>query len=59
MELFGRTNRRLLLADRARPGRKASPAAAVFDGRIIKSMKSGEPRGNDAGKKLKAANTKC
>ncbi|MEN3209743.1 IS5-like element ISMex40 family transposase [Methylorubrum populi] len=51
--LFGRINHHLVMADRERIGREASPSAAVLDSQSIKTTESGGPRGYDAGKKVK------
>jgi transposase len=51
--LFARINHPLVMADRERVGREASPPAAVLDSQSIKTTESGGPRGDDAGKKVK------
>ena len=51
--LFGRINHTLVMADRERAGREASPTAAVLDSQSVKTTESGGPRGYDAGKKIK------
>ncbi|MBY0297435.1 MAG: IS5 family transposase [Methylobacterium sp.] len=51
--LFARINHHLVMADRERTGRDASPTAAVLDSQSIKTTESGGPRGYDAGKKVK------
>src|SRR5215217_7728596 len=51
--LFGRINHHLVMADRERVGREASPTAVVLDSQSVKTTESGGPRGYDAGKKVK------
>jgi transposase len=46
-------NHLLVMADRERVGREASPTAAVIDSPSVKTTESGGPRGCDAGKKVK------
>jgi len=50
--LFERINHALVMADRERAGRKASPSAAIIDSQSVKTTESGGPRGYDAGKKI-------
>ncbi len=51
--LFETINQMLVMADRERVGRDASPSAAVVDSQSVKTIESGGPRGYDAGKKVK------
>jgi transposase len=51
--LWESLNHHLVMLDRERVGREASPSAAVIDSQSVKTTKSGGPRGFDAGKKIK------
>lgn len=46
-------NHALVMRDRERIGRAASPTAAVLDSQSVKTAAAGGPRGYDAGKKVK------
>jgi putative transposase len=46
-------NHHLVMRDRERVGRAASPTAAVLDSQSAKTAEAGGPRGYDAGKKIK------
>src|ERR1700712_1836200 len=48
-----RINHHLVMLDRERAGREASPTAAVIDSQSVKTTESGGIRGFDAGKKIK------
>ena len=51
--VFEAINHHLVMLDRERAGREASPTAAVIDSQSVKTCESGGPRGYDAGKKIK------
>ena len=50
--LFERINHLLVMLDRERDGREASPSAAVIDSQSIKTSETGGTKGYDGGKKL-------
>ena len=51
--VFERINHALVMRDRERVGREASPTAAIIDSQSVKTTEAGGPRGFDAGKKIK------
>ena len=51
--LFETINPALVMADRERSGRDASPTGAIIDSQRVKTTESGGPRGCDAGRRVK------
>jgi transposase len=50
--VFEMINHALVMADRERVGRNASPTAAIIDSQSVRTTEAGGPRGYDAGKKI-------
>jgi transposase len=53
--LFETINHHLVMSDRERQGREASPSAAVIDSQSVKTAEAGGPRGYDGAKKIVSA----
>src|ERR1700739_213072 len=51
--LWESLSHQLVMLDRERVGREASPSAAVIDSQSVRTPEGGGPRGFDAGKKVK------
>jgi transposase len=49
---FEKINHAMVMLDRERVGRQASPTGAIIDSQSIKTTEAGGPRGYDAGKKI-------
>jgi putative transposase len=50
---FEKINHALVMMDRERAGREASPSGAILDSQSVKTTEAGRPRGYDGGKKIK------
>ena len=52
-EVWKTADYHLLVRDRKRTGREASPSTAIIDGKSVKTTEAGVPRGYGAGRKAK------